>query len=143
MLIGIYSGAYESNEEGVFMPLERINPPDLFTPSGYYHVVKDGDTVYVAGQVGVDKDRNLGADAAAQVEQTFKNLQTALASVGSDLHHLKKITVYLAHREDIPTYREIRARYVPEEFAGTGTLVIAGLASADVRIEIDAIASIP
>ena len=125
------------------MALERMNPPELFTPTGYHHVVKDGNTVYVAGQVGIDKDRNMGEDAASQIEQTFKNLKACLEAAGSDLHHLKKLTIYLAHREDAPTYREIRSRYVPNELTGTGTIVIAGLADPKVRIEIDAIAAIP
>ena len=32
------------------MPKERIQPPGLSRPPTYTHVVKAGDTVYIAGQ---------------------------------------------------------------------------------------------
>jgi 2-iminobutanoate/2-iminopropanoate deaminase len=125
------------------MPLERINIPTLAQPSGYCHVVKDGNTVYVAGQVGVDKDRNIAGDAAGQIEQTFNNIQSALTFVESDMRHIKKMTIYMTHREDIPTYREIRARFIPEDSGAASTLVlVAGLATPNIRIEIDVTASI-
>ncbi len=33
------------------MAIERSNPSALANPPGYSHVVKDGTTVYVAGQL--------------------------------------------------------------------------------------------
>jgi 2-iminobutanoate/2-iminopropanoate deaminase len=125
------------------MPIERINPPTLHSGnSGYYHVLKDGDTVYVSGQAGVDKDRNLADTPAGQIEQTFKNLQYALTAGGSDMRHIRKMTVYLTHAEDIPTYREIRAKFIEEEFGATATLVlVAALPNPKIRIEIDLIAA--
>ena len=125
------------------MPLERINPPTLDQPSGYYHVIKDGDTVYVSAQAGVDKDKNLADTPAGQIEQTFNNLESALTSAGSDMRHGKKMTVCMTHAEDIPTYREIRTRFIPEEFGATATLLlIAGFPNPNTRIEIDLIASV-
>ena len=125
------------------MALERINPPALSQPSGYYHVIKDGDTVYVSGQAGYDKHRNLADAPADQMEQTFNNLQAALISAGSDMCHIKKMTVYLTHSEDIPAYREIRARFIPEECGATATLVlVAGLASPNMRVEIELIGAV-
>ena len=56
------------------MAIERINPSSLGQPGGYHHVVKDGKTVYLAGQVARDKDgKTVGVgDAAAQAEQVFR-----------------------------------------------------------------------
>ena len=128
------------------MPLERINPASLHQPSGYNHVVKDGNTVYVAGQVSRDKDGNtVGVgDGAAQAEQVFTNLQGALASVGSDMRHLKKLNVFMTHREDIPAYRAARAKFIPDDALPASTLILcAGLADPEFRIEVEAIASIP
>ena len=34
------------------MNLERINPENIWAAPGYSHVVKAGNTVYIAGQVG-------------------------------------------------------------------------------------------
>ena len=50
------------------MPIQHINPSTVGPPRGYSHVVKNGSTVYVAGQVARDRDgKPMGAgDAKAQ-----------------------------------------------------------------------------
>ena len=127
------------------MAIERINPPSLVDPGGHYHhVVKEGNIAYLSGQVGIDKDRNIPEDPAEQIEQAFKNVETALAAVGSDMHHITKWTVYLTHIEDSPALRATRARYIPDEVVPAGTLiVVAGLAAPSLRIEIDVTAYVP
>ena len=128
------------------MALERINPAGLHQPGGYHHVVKDGNTVYVAGQVSRGKDgRTVGVgDGAAQAEQIFSNLQEALGSVGSDMRHIKKLNVFMTHREDIPAYRAAKSKVIPDDALPVSTLILcAGLADPDFRIEVEVIASVP
>ncbi len=128
------------------MAIERINPSNLSQPGGYYHVVKNGTTVYIAGQVARDKDGNtIGVgDAGAQAEQVFRNLQEALASVGSNLSHIMKITTFMTHREDIPAYRAARGKFLLDDSLPASTLILcAGLADPDFRIEIEAVAVVP
>ena len=128
------------------MALERSNPTGISHPTGYSHVVKDGNTIYVAGQVARDNDGNtVGVgDGAAQAEQVFRNLQAALGSVGSDLSHLMKLNVFLTHREDMPAYRDARSKFIPDNALPVSTLILcAGLANPDFRIEIEVIASMP
>ena len=142
----VQSPSLESYLEVKLMPLERINPGDLHQPGGYHHVVKDGNTVYVAGQVSRDKDGNtVGVgDGAAQAEQIFRNVQGALASVGSDMRHIKKLNVFMTHREDIPAYRAARGKFIPDDALPVSTLILcAGLADPDFRIEVEVIASVP
>ena len=127
------------------MPLERLNPAALAQPGGYHHVVKDGNTVYVAGQVSRDKDgKTVGVgDAAAQAEQIFSNVQEALKAAGSDMNHIKKLNVFLTHREDIPAYRAARGKFISGDALPVSTLILcAGLADPDFRIEIEVIASV-
>ncbi len=135
----------ESDEEGVVMSIERINPPSLVDPGGsYHHVVKEGNIAYLSGQVGIDKDWNIPEDPAEQIEQTFKNVEAALAAVGSDMRHITKWTVYMTNSEDFPAMRAARARYIPDEFVPAGTLIlVAGLALPAFRIEIDVTAVVP
>ncbi len=128
------------------MAVERSNPPGLSHPTGYSHVVKDGRTIYVAGQVARDKDGNTVGigDGAAQAEQVCRNLQAALGSVGSDLSHLKKLNVFMTHREDIPAYRAARSKFIPDSALPVSTLILcAGLADPEFRIEVEVIASMP
>ena len=126
------------------MPQQRINPSGINKPGGYHHVVKDGNTIYVAGQVSRDKDGNtVGVgDGAAQAEQIFSNIKVALESVGSDMSHINKLNVFLIHREDMPAYRAARGKYIPDDALPASTLIIcSGLADPDFRMEIEVIAS--
>ena len=126
------------------MPQQRINPSGINKPGGYHHVVKDGNTIYVAGQVSRDKDGNtVGVgDGAAQAEQIFSNIKVALESVGSDMSHINKLNVFLVHREDMPAYRAARGKYIPDDALPASTLIIcSGLADPDFRMEVEVIAS--
>ncbi len=128
------------------MPVKYINPDTIGPSRGYSHVVKAGSTVYVAGQVARDLEgKTVGVgDVRAQAEQVFKNLAAALTAAGGNLSHIVKITVFMTHREDIPAYREIRAKCMPGDNPPASTLILcSGLADPDFRIEIEAIAVVP
>ena len=127
-----------------------LNPQTLFTPPGYSHVVEvtgPGRTVYVAGQVGVDRNSKIvGApgDARAQMTQAFENLKAALAEVGATLKDVVKITNYLVDIAHLKDFREIRATYFNEAAPPASTLlVVSRLAIDGLLFEIDAVAVLP
>ena len=125
------------------MAVQRINPSSIAPPGGYSHVVRDGNTVYVAGQVARNKEgQTVGVgDAAAQVDQVFKNLQEALGSVGGSLDNVVKMNTFMTQRDDFPKYREVRAKYMNDANLPASTLVLcSGLADPDFRVEIECIA---
>jgi len=126
--------------------VERSNPSALANPPGYSHVVKDGNTVYVAGQVARNSNgETIGVgDFNTQAEQVFRNVQAALESVGTSMSHLMKLNVFMTHREDFPAYRVIRPKFVPDDALPVSTLIFcSGLADPDFRIEVEVIASMP
>ncbi len=126
------------------MPLEHVNPANLAPPRGYTHVVKAGNIVFVAGQVGRKPDGTLaGPDITSQADQVFKNLQAALSSVGAGLKDITKITTFLTHREDATAYRAVREKYLKQNPPASTLLFISGLAEAEFRIEIEATAVKP
>jgi enamine deaminase RidA (YjgF/YER057c/UK114 family) len=128
------------------MAIERTNPSSLGQRGGYHHVVKDGKTVYLAGQVARDKDgKTVGAgDAEAQAEQVFRNIQTALESVGSDLNHILKMTTFMTRRGDFSAYRAAKGKFLTDDAAlPASTLILcSGLADPDFLIEIEVVATI-
>ena len=128
------------------MGLERSNPSSLANPPGYSHVVRDGTTIYVAGQLARNSEgETVGAgDFSAQAEQVFKNIQAALESVGSNMNSILKMNTFMTHREDIPAYRIVRAKYVPDDALPVSTLILcSGLADPVFRIEVEVIATMP
>ena len=126
--------------------LQRINPPGLGTPAAYSHIVKVGQTLYIAGQVGARGDGTLAGDTmAAQFEQVLVNLQTALSSQGADFSHVAKITIFVT---SIAEFRAPEMAKIREKFFGphrpASTLVqIQQLANPAYKIEIEAIAALP
>ena len=124
------------------MPKQHLNPSGMHTPTGYSHVVKAGDTIYVAGQVAVASDGSVVGkdDPAAQADQIYKNLQTALASVGASLEHLVKTTTYVVSRDCIDAVREARAKYLANDPPTSTLLVVSRLARPEFLLEIEAVA---
>ena len=124
------------------MPRQIITPRGVHQPTGYSHAVRVGDTVYVAGQIALDPQGQLVGvgDFPAQAEQAFRNLQRVLEAAGSSLGHIVKLTTYLTRAEDVPRYREARARYLSVDPPASTLLVIAALARPEFLVEIEAIA---
>jgi enamine deaminase RidA (YjgF/YER057c/UK114 family) len=127
-----------------------LNPDTLYKPPGYSHVVTTtgpGRTVYIAGQLGLDKNGNLvGApgDFRAQAVQTFENLKLALAAVGGDFSHVVKVTNLLADITHLPIFREVRNQYLNAAAPPASTTVqISEFAREGALLEIEAIAVLP
>jgi enamine deaminase RidA (YjgF/YER057c/UK114 family) len=123
------------------------NPDTLARPLGAYsHVSRAGDTVYIAGQVGVLPDGEMaGPDIASQTRQTYLNLQAALESEGLSLANVAKFTTYLVDQAAISEFYEARNALFPELFPNgkyppNTLLVIDRLVFPEIKIEIEAVA---
>ncbi len=124
-----------------------INPQALGKPPGYTHVVEitaPGRIVYIAGQLGIDREGKLGSDIRRQAVQAFENLKNALAAVGADFRHVVKFNNYLVDRAHLPIFREVRDSYLPaNNRPASTTIAISGLARDGALIEIEAVAALP
>jgi enamine deaminase RidA (YjgF/YER057c/UK114 family) len=81
------------------MAVTLMNPDGLPQVEAYRQVSVATGTklVFIAGQVAWDSDgRTVGVgDLAAQVEQCYLNVATALAGVGGSFDDVVKLTVYV------------------------------------------------
>jgi enamine deaminase RidA (YjgF/YER057c/UK114 family) len=123
-----------------------LNPPTLYKPPGYSHVVEirgPGRIVYIAGQLGLDAQGKLvGApgDFRAQATQAFENLNFALAAVGAGFGDIVKLNNYLSDMSHLPILREVRDRYVNVSAPPASTTVeISKFALADALFEVEAV----
>ena len=94
---------------------EYVNPASICPPPGSFHwAAKAGNTVYLAGQVGIDKDGNtVGVgDSAAQVKQAFANIDATLNELGGDLNNLVSITMFVVGRENLAGIRAGREEII-------------------------------
>ena len=131
------------------MALERINPPELGTPSGFSHaVLGEGRVVFLAGQTALDSDgRIVGDDGAPQFERALGNLLTALRAAGGEPAHLASLTVYIVDMDDYRAHaREIGAawkRLVGREYPAMAGIGVARLWDAEALVEVQGLAVLP
>ena len=119
-----------------------VNPDTMARPRGYSHVVKVGDTVYVAGQIALAPDGSLvgKADAEAQVRQVWRNIDLALRAVGGTLADIVKTTTYVTDIAHAPAVRKVRDETFTANPPTSTLLVVAGLAMPDLVVEIEVVA---
>ena len=131
------------------MNIEFLNPPQLCPTFGWMHVVTatGGKTLHISGQVGInERGEVIGrGDLKAQTEQTFRNIELALAAAGATFRDVVKTSLFVVglKPEHVPIIREIRSRYVWAEHPPASTLVgVSALVGPDWLIEIEAVAVI-
>ncbi|HEY4146766.1 RidA family protein [Pinirhizobacter sp.] len=122
-----------------------INPPGLSKPMGYTHVVvaPAGHTIYLSGQVALDKDGKLvgKGDFAAQAAQVFANIDTALKASHASFANVVKLTFYVTDTTSLPALRAARDKFVDTAHPPASTLVeVKRLFRDDLLLEVDAIA---
>lgn len=81
------------------------NPEGLYDPSsnGYSHVAEvapGARLLFIAGQGGEDAEGKLSPDFTQQASQALANLETALASRGSSLAHVFKLTLLIVDHDE-------------------------------------------
>ncbi|HKH32773.1 MAG TPA: Rid family hydrolase [Beijerinckiaceae bacterium] len=107
--------------------------------------VKAGRRVILRGQTGVGLDevmRGTG-DAAAQAEQAMDNVAALLADAGAAMRDVVKATVYVTDRAFLDPVSAVVLR----RLAGVGpaftAVIVKGLASPELLMEVDIIAVLP
>ena len=128
--------------------MQPVNPPSLPTPAGYAHgwEVQGGKTVYIAGQVAIDREGHVVAkgDLVGQFRQVCANLEAVVAARAGRMSDIVKLTIYVLSkteykalgREIGAVYREYFGRHYPAM-----TLVeVRGLYDDDCLIEIEGVA---
>ncbi len=117
--------------------------PAAIGPYSQGIATQDG-LVFVAGQIPLDPGTGkiVEGDIAAQTRRVMENLKAILEAAGTGLDHVVKTTVYLQDLGEFAAMNEVYARYFLSAPPARSTVEVARLPR-DVRVEIDAIASVP
>jgi len=120
------------------------NPDTVFPPvSSYSHGIEvppGARTLYVSGQIAMDRHGVIPDGFEAQCERVWDNLYRVVASAGMGREHLVKLTVYMLRPDDPPVFREIRDRYLQDARPATTLVFVSALARPEWLLEIEAIA---
>jgi enamine deaminase RidA (YjgF/YER057c/UK114 family) len=132
------------------MTVKLINPDGLPKPDVYRQMSVASGTklVFLAGQVARDAEgRKVGeGDLAAQVEQAYVNVGTAMAEVGGSFDDVAKLTIYVVDwtPEKMPLLGEGVARAAErlgiDPVKPITLLGVAALGEPDLLVEVEATA---
>ena len=104
---------------------QPVNPPSLPKPTGYSHgwEVQGGKTVYIAGQVAINKAGQVvgSGDLVAQFRQVCENLKAVVTARAGQLNDIVKLTIYVLSKTEYKAraqeigavYREYFGRHYP------------------------------
>jgi enamine deaminase RidA (YjgF/YER057c/UK114 family) len=132
------------------MAITLVNPDGLPKPEVYRQmsIATGSKLVFIAGQVARDADgQQVGeGDLAAQVEQCYLNIGTALAEAGGSFDDVAKLTAYVV--DWTPDKMALLGEGVARAAARLGVdpvkpitlLGVAALAEPDLLVEVEATA---
>lgn len=127
--------------------IEFLNPGTLLKNPAFSQIAitkGQGRTIYIGGQDAITKDLEIigKGDIAAQTSYILNNIEIALKSAGATLDDLFKLTIYIVQGHDVRKGFEgaqdfLRKLKNPPVISG---IIVAGLASPDYLVEIEAVA---
>ncbi len=131
------------------MTTTAVNPPDLFNSRQYgfsQAVVATGQrTLYCSGQVGWDKNEDIGAagDLGDQTRRSLANVERLVNAAGGTLKDIVSLRIYIVG-ENIWNGRAIReallATFGPDAPPAATWIGVAALANLEFVVEIEAVA---
>jgi enamine deaminase RidA (YjgF/YER057c/UK114 family) len=119
-----------------------IHPP--FAPySPGIEVNSRSRFVFTSGQLGIDKDGNVPADAAGQARVAFESIAAILAEAGMGLKDVIKLNAFVTGREHMRGYMDVRNELFEEPYPASTLMIVGGFSREEFVVEIEAIAASP
>ena len=129
------------------MKLSIINPKSLADPRGYNNgvLVEGGSLLFVAGQVGWDREsRIVSDDFAGQFAQALENVLAVVREAGGEPSNVTRLLIFVTDKEEYAgavksigvAYRQLMGKHYPAM-----TLVeVSALLEPSAKVEIEAMA---
>jgi enamine deaminase RidA (YjgF/YER057c/UK114 family) len=126
------------------MSNEPRNPDTIHAPLGAYsHQVEvpgGSRWLVMAGQVGKTLDGRVPEDPIEQAEVALENIKRNLDAAGMGVGDVVKLTWYVVGQIEAQRRREVLTRWLGDHRPASTFIYVAGLASPEYRVEIDAVA---
>jgi enamine deaminase RidA (YjgF/YER057c/UK114 family) len=116
---------------------KTIHPP-LAAYSHQIEVTQAKRWLVLSGQVGMRADGSLPEDPIEQFKVALDNIHQNLQAAGLEIGDVVKLTVYLAGEMDSAKRREALAEWLGGHAPCSTLLYVAGLATPNIKVEIDA-----
>ena len=107
----------------------------------YTPIVRGGDLLFTAGQVGIADGKIVDGGLEAELRQVFANLRAVLSSANASLADVVKTTVFLVDMDDYAAMNEIYMEEFGDLRPARSAVAVAKL-PLGAKIEIEAIAAV-
>jgi reactive intermediate/imine deaminase len=105
----------------------------------YSQAVRCGNTVYLAGQIGLDPaTMEMTAGIDQQIRRVLENLQAVATAAGGSLNDVAKLTVYLTDLGNFARVNEIMTTFFSAPYPARAALGVSSLPRGAL-VEMDAI----
>jgi enamine deaminase RidA (YjgF/YER057c/UK114 family) len=122
-----------------------INPPgteEFYNTWQFSQAARVGDTVWLAGQLGIGPDGRPGGTIEEQTRIAFMNLARVLEAAGGSLADIVDLTTYHIAMSDLPKVAAVKAEFIQANFPPWTAVGVTQLALPEMLIEVKATAVI-
>jgi len=126
-----------------------VNPDTLAPPRGYSNGIVLGGTrtLFVAGQIGWDREMNVVDGLSAQFALALDNVLDVVREAGGGPEHIGRMTIYVVDKAEYMAEakaigREYRAR-MQDHYPAMSLVQVAALLEPGARVEVEATAVLP
>jgi 2-iminobutanoate/2-iminopropanoate deaminase len=116
-----------------------INPPGTAEGLPFSNGILVGNTLYVAGQEGLDSGKLRPGGIGPQTQAALENIKKIVEAAGLQMTDVVSVNVYLADIAEFGEMNKVYKTFFPEPRPARATVQVAALVS-NARIEITAIA---
>ena len=107
------------------------------TEMAYSRAVVDGDWIFVSGTTGFNyATMEISDDVAAQAEQTFLNIKSAMEKAGFGLEHIVRVHYILPKAEEFQVCWPVLRKFLGD-IRPAATMLVAALLDPRMKIEIE------
>lgn len=120
--------------------ISTVDAPKAIGP--YSQAIALDGLVFTSGQIPLSADgQKVEGDISVQTEQVFNNLEAILASSGSSLSRVIKVTVFMTDLAEFAEMNAVFARRFGEHRPARSTVQVVALPTG-ARVEIEAVARV-
>lgn len=101
-----------------------------------------GNTVWTAGQIGIDKGGRPGRNLEEQARLAFQNLSAVLGEVGGSLDDIVDLVTYHLSMDDLHAFAAVKAEFLRQNFPPWTVVGVSALALPELLVEVKATAVI-